>query len=96
MQPYHALTCASCQAHLLPFPSGQKASGELNFKIQAEFTRLHQILEEEERAELGEEEEQSLVRLEEGMSALCRDMEHIEQTLSKMEEVSLLEGSMLG
>ncbi|XP_035426804.1 LOW QUALITY PROTEIN: zinc-binding protein A33-like [Cygnus atratus] len=71
-----------------------KASGELNFKIQAEFTRLHQILEEEERAELaelGEEEEQSLVRLEEGMSALCRDMEHIEQTLSKMEEVSLLE-----
>ncbi|XP_066833358.1 zinc-binding protein A33-like [Anser cygnoides] len=68
-----------------------KASGELDFKIQAEFTHLHQLLEEEERAELGEEEEQSLVRLEEGMSALCRDMEHIEQTLSKMEEVSLLE-----
>lgn len=78
-----------------------KASGELNFKIRAEFTRLHQILEEEERAvlaELGKEEEQALARLhgdvhqlEEGMAALRRDMERLEQTLSNMEEVSLLE-----
>ncbi|XP_074912758.1 zinc-binding protein A33-like [Buteo buteo] len=78
-----------------------KVSGELNFKIRAEFARLHQILEEEERAvlaELGEKEEQSLAqlhgdvhRLEEGMSVLQRDIERIEQTLSKMEEVSLLE-----
>lgn len=81
-------------------------SGELNLKIRAEFARLHQILEEEERAvlaELGEKEEQSLarlhgdvLRLEEGMSVLQRDMERIEQTLSKMEEVSLLEVSILG
>lgn len=81
-------------------------SGELNLKIQAEFARLHQILEEEERAvlaELGEKEEQSLarlhgdvLRLEEGMSVLQRDMERIEQTLGKMEEVSLLEVSILG
>ncbi|XP_010135967.1 PREDICTED: zinc-binding protein A33-like [Buceros rhinoceros silvestris] len=78
-----------------------KASGELNFKIQAEFARLHQILQEEERAvlaELGKEEEQSLARLrgdmhqlEEGMSVLQRDIERIEQTLSRVEEVSLLE-----
>ncbi|NXW04317.1 A33 protein, partial [Fregetta grallaria] len=95
--------CFSCQTHLLPFPSSQKVSGELNLKIHAEFARLHQILEEEERAvlaELGEKEEQSLARLhgdvhrlEEGMSVLQRDIEHIEQTLSKMEEVSLLEVS---
>lgn len=86
--------------------SAQKASGELNFKIRAEFTRLHQILEEEERAvlaELGKEEEQALARLhgdvhqlEEGMAALRRDMERLEQTLSNMEEVSLLEVSVLG
>ncbi|XP_068815670.1 E3 ubiquitin-protein ligase TRIM11-like isoform X3 [Struthio camelus] len=78
-----------------------KVSGELHCKIRAEFTRLHQILEEKERAvlaELGEEEEQSLARLhgdvrrlEEGISELQRDIEHIEQTLSKMEEVSLPE-----
>ncbi|XP_009981362.1 PREDICTED: zinc-binding protein A33-like [Tauraco erythrolophus] len=78
-----------------------KVSGELNFKIRAEFARLHQILEEEERAvlaELGEKEEQSLARLhrdvrwlEEGMSVLQRDIERIEQTLSKIDEVSLLE-----
>ncbi|XP_075020862.1 zinc-binding protein A33-like isoform X3 [Calonectris borealis] len=78
-----------------------KVSGELIFKIRAEFARLHQILEEEERAvlaELGEKEEQLLARLhgdihrlEEGMSVLQRDVERIEQTLSKMEEVSLLE-----
>lgn len=54
-------------------------------------------------AELGEKEEQSLarlhgdvLRLEEGISVLQRDMERIEQTLSKMEEVSLLEVSILG
>lgn len=102
---YH-LVCCSCQNHLLPFPSAQKVSGELNFKIRAEFARLHQILEEEERAvlaELGEKEEQSLARLhgdvhrlEEGMSVLQRDIECIERTLSKMEEVSLLEVSVLG
>ncbi|NWX23120.1 A33 protein, partial [Aegotheles bennettii] len=90
-----------CQTHHLPFPSAQKVSGELNFKIRAEFARLHQILEEEERAvlaELGEKEEHSLERLhgdvhrlEEGMSVLQRDMDRIEQTLSRMEEVSLLE-----
>ncbi|XP_017683340.1 PREDICTED: zinc-binding protein A33-like isoform X2 [Lepidothrix coronata] len=78
-----------------------KVSGELNFKIRAEFARLHQILEEEERAvlaELGKKEEQSLARLhghvgqlEEGMAVLQRDIEHVEQTLGKMEEVSLLE-----
>ncbi|XP_054073676.1 nuclear factor 7, brain-like isoform X1 [Rissa tridactyla] len=78
-----------------------KVSGELNIKIRAEFARLHQILEEEERAvlvELGEKEEQSLTRLhgdihqlEEGVSVLQRDIERIEQTLSKVEEVSLLE-----
>lgn len=102
--PSHVL--AASQTHVLPFPSAQKVSGELNFKIRAEFTRLHQILEEKERAvlaELGEKEEQSLARLhrdvhrlEEGMSVLQRDIERIEQTLSKMEEVSLLEVSMLG
>ncbi|NWU52181.1 NF7O factor, partial [Dromas ardeola] len=91
---------------LLHFPSAQKVSGELNIKIRAEFARLHQILEEEERAvlaELGEKEEQSLARLhrdvhrlEEGMSVLQRDMERIEQTLSKVEEVSLLEVSETG
>ncbi|XP_039557693.1 nuclear factor 7, brain-like isoform X1 [Passer montanus] len=78
-----------------------KVSGELNFKIRAEFARLHQILEEEERAvlaELGEKEEQSLAQLhrhvgqlEEGVAVLQRDIEHIKQTLSKMEDVSLLE-----
>ncbi|XP_051487390.1 nuclear factor 7, brain-like isoform X1 [Apus apus] len=78
-----------------------KVSGELNVKIRAEFARLHQILEEEERAvlaELGKKEEQSLVQLrgdvqclEEGMSVLQRDIERIEQALSTMEEVSLLE-----
>lgn len=102
----HLLVCCSCQAHHLHFPSAQKVSGELNFKIRAEFARLHQILEEEERAvlaDLGEKEEQSLARLhgdvhrlEEGMSVLQRDIERIEQTLSKMEEVSLLEVSVLG
>ncbi|XP_067160971.1 zinc-binding protein A33-like isoform X2 [Apteryx mantelli] len=80
---------------------GLTVSGELRCKIRAEFIRLHQILEEEERAvlaALGEEEEQSLARLhgdvrrlEEGISELQRDIEHMEQTLSKMEEVSLLE-----
>ncbi|NXH06899.1 NF7O factor, partial [Loxia leucoptera] len=85
----------------LPLPSAQKVSGELNFKIRAEFARLHQILEEEERAvlaELGEKEEQSLAQLhrhvgqlEEGMAVLQRDIEHVKQTLSKMEDVSLLE-----
>lgn len=104
--PVHLLVCFNCWTHLLPFPSAQKVSGELNLKIQAEFARLHQILEEEERAvlaEVGEKEEQSLarlhgdvLRLEEGMSVLQRDMERIEQTLSKMEEVSLLEVSILG
>ncbi|XP_061858926.1 zinc-binding protein A33-like isoform X2 [Colius striatus] len=78
-----------------------KVSGELNFKIRAEFSHLRKILEEEERAvlaELGEKKEQALARLrgdvcrlEEGMSVLQRDIEHIEQTLSNMEEVSLLE-----
>ncbi|XP_056358504.1 nuclear factor 7, brain-like [Oenanthe melanoleuca] len=78
-----------------------KMSGELNFKIRAEFAHLHQILEEEERAvlaELGEKEEQSLAQLhrhvgqlEEGVAVLQRDIEHIKQTLSKMEDVSLLE-----
>nr|XP_012430064.3 nuclear factor 7, brain isoform X2 [Taeniopygia guttata]XP_030139836.3 nuclear factor 7, brain isoform X2 [Taeniopygia guttata]XP_030139837.3 nuclear factor 7, brain isoform X2 [Taeniopygia guttata] len=78
-----------------------KVSGELNFKIRAEFARLHQILEEEERAvlaELGEKEEQTLAQLhrhigqlEEGMAVLQRDIEHVKQTLSKMEDVSLLE-----
>lgn len=54
-------------------------------------------------AELGKEEEQALARLhgdvhqlEEGMAALRRDMERLEQTLSNMEEVSLLEVSVLG
>ncbi|KAL2299363.1 hypothetical protein Nmel_014018 [Mimus melanotis] len=78
-----------------------KVSGELNFKIRAEFAHLHQILEEEERtvlAELGEKEEQSLAhlhrqvgQLEEGMAVLQRDIEHVKQTLSRMEDVSLLE-----
>ncbi|XP_009869819.1 PREDICTED: zinc-binding protein A33-like, partial [Apaloderma vittatum] len=78
-----------------------KVSGELNFKIRAEFARLHQILEEEERAvlaELGKKEEQSLARLhgdvsrlEEGISVLREDIERIEQTLSNIEEASLLE-----
>ncbi|OWK59492.1 Zinc-binding protein A33 [Lonchura striata] len=78
-----------------------KVSGELNFKIRAEFARLHQILEEEERAvlaELGEKEEQTLAQLhrhvgqlEEGMAVLQRDIKHVKQTLSKMEDVSLLE-----
>ncbi|XP_014108505.1 PREDICTED: nuclear factor 7, ovary-like isoform X2 [Pseudopodoces humilis] len=78
-----------------------KVSGELNFKIQSEFARLHQILEEEERAvlaELGEKEERSLAQLhrhvgqlEEGMEVLQRGIEHIKLTLSKMEDVSLLE-----
>ncbi|NXR50102.1 NF7O factor, partial [Hippolais icterina] len=99
--PVHLLVCLSCWTHLLPLPSAQKVSGELNFKIQAEFARLHQILEEEERAvlaELGEEEEQSLAQLhrhvgqlEKGMEVLQRDIEHVKQTLSKMEDVSLLE-----
>lgn len=102
----HLLVSFSCQTHFLPFSSAQKVSGELNFKIQAEFARLHQILEEEERsvlAELGREKEQSLAqlhgdvhRLEEGMSVLQRDIEHIEQTLSRVEEVSLLEVSLFG
>ncbi|NXJ87609.1 NF7B factor, partial [Corythaixoides concolor] len=101
----HLLVCFSCQTHLLPFPSAQKVSGELNFKIRAEFARLHQILEEEERAvlaELDEKEEQSLARLhrdvrwlEEGMSVLQRDVERIEQTLSNIGEVSLLEVGFL-
>ncbi|XP_040460642.1 zinc-binding protein A33-like isoform X2 [Falco naumanni] len=78
-----------------------KVSGELNFKIRAEFACLRQILEEKERAvlaELREKEEQSLAQLhrdvhllEEGMSVLQRDIERIEQSLSKVEEVSLLE-----
>lgn len=49
-------------------------------------------------AELGEKEEQSLAQLhrhigqlEEGMEVLQRDIEHVKQTLSKMEDVSLLE-----
>ncbi|NXV11248.1 NF7O factor, partial [Cepphus grylle] len=102
----HLLVWLRGQTHLLHFPSAQKVSGELNIKIRAEFARLHQILEEEERAvlaELGEKEEQSLARLhgdihqlEEGMSVLQRDIERIEQTLSKVEEVSLLEVSVLG
>lgn len=97
----HLLVCSSCWTHLLPLPSAQKVSGELNFKIRAEFARLHQILEEEERAvlaELGEKEEQTLAQLhrhvgqlEEGMAVLQRDIEHVKQTLSKMEDVSLLE-----
>ncbi|NXT78280.1 A33 protein, partial [Zapornia atra] len=97
---------AAIQAPLLPFPSAQKVSRELNFKIRGEFAHLHQILEEEERAvlaELGEKEEQSLARLqgdvhrlEEGVSVLQKDMERIEQTLSKMEEMSLLEVSIPG
>ncbi|NXW31501.1 NF7O factor, partial [Phaetusa simplex] len=104
--PVHLLVWLCCQTHLLHFPSAQKVSGELNIKIRAEFARLHQILEEEERAvlaELGEKEEQSLTRLhgdihrlEEGVSVLQRDIERIEQTLSKVEEVSLLEVSVLG
>ncbi|NXP71583.1 NF7O factor, partial [Ramphastos sulfuratus] len=103
--PMHLLVCCSCQANL-PFPSAQKLSGELDFKIRAEFAHLHQILEEEERAvlaELGEKEEQLLAqlhedmhRLEEGVLVLQKDIEHIEQTLSKVEEVSLLEVSMTG
>jgi len=102
----HLLACFSCQTHLLPSPSAQKVSGELNFKIRAEFARLHHILEEEERgvlAELGEKEEQLLAqlhgdvhRLEEGMSVLQKDIERIEQTLSKVEDMSLLEVSMPG
>ncbi|KFR06880.1 Nuclear factor 7, ovary, partial [Opisthocomus hoazin] len=101
LHPVHLLACFSCQTHLLPSPSAQKVSGELNFKIRAEFARLHQILEEEERgvlAELGEKEEQLLAqlhgdvhRLEEGMSVLQKDIERIEQTLSKVEDMSLLE-----
>lgn len=104
--PVHLLVWLCCQTHLLHSPSAQKVSGELNIKIRAEFARLHQILEEEERAvlvELGEKEEQSLTRLhgdihqlEEGVSVLQRDIERIEQTLSKVEEVSLLEVSVLG
>ncbi|NXG59397.1 A33 protein, partial [Hemiprocne comata] len=95
-----------CQTHPLPFPSAQKVSGELNVKIRAEFACLHQILEEEERAvlaELGKKEEQLLARLrrdvqqlEEGMSVLQRDIERIEQALSMVDEVSLLEVSVLG
>ncbi|XP_025903325.1 zinc-binding protein A33-like [Nothoprocta perdicaria] len=78
-----------------------KVSGELHCKIRAEFMRLHQILEEEERAvlaALGKEEEQlqarlhrDVQRLEEGISELQRDIEHMEQTLSKMGEVALQE-----
>ncbi|NWU62474.1 A33 protein, partial [Pterocles burchelli] len=100
-----AIPCTYFLPHLLPFPCAQKLSGELNLKIRAEFVRLHQILEEEERAvlaELGEKEEQSLARLhgdvqrlEEGMSVLHRDIERIEETLGKMEEVSLLEVGFL-
>ncbi|NWR09465.1 NF7B factor, partial [Paradoxornis webbianus] len=99
--PVHLLGCSSCWTHLLPLPSAQKVSGELNFNIRAEFARLHQILEEKERAvlaELGEKEEQSLAQLhrhigqlEEGMEVLQRDIEHVKQTLSKIEDVSLLE-----
>ncbi|NXI88532.1 A33 protein, partial [Rhipidura dahli] len=99
--PVHLLVCFSCWTHLLPLPSAQKVSEELNFKIRAEFARLHQILEEAERAvlaELGDKEEQSLARLhrhvgqlEEGIAVLQRDIEHVKQTLSKMEDVSLLE-----
>ncbi|NXR58723.1 NF7B factor, partial [Rhadina sibilatrix] len=99
--PVHLLVSFSCWTHLLPLPSAQRVSGELNFKIRAEFARLHQILEEEERAvlaELGEKEEQSLAQLhrhigqlEEGMEVLQRDIEHVKQILSKVEDVSLLE-----
>ncbi|NXM96071.1 NF7B factor, partial [Sylvia borin] len=99
--PVHLLVSFSCWTHLLPLPSAQKVSEELNFKVRAEFARLHQILEEEERAvlaELSEKEEQSLAQLhrhigqlEEGMEVLQRDIEHVKQTLSKMEDVSLLE-----
>ncbi|NXQ52460.1 NF7B factor, partial [Anthoscopus minutus] len=95
------LVCFSCWTHLVPLPSAQKVSGELNFKIRSEFARLHQILEEEERAvlaEMGEKEERSLAQLhrhvgqlEEGMEVLQRGIEHLKQTLSKMEDVSLLE-----
>lgn len=102
--PVHLFVCFSCQTHL-PFPS-QKVSGELNFNIRAEFACLHQILEEKERAvlaELAQKEAQSLAQLhrnmrglEEGISVLQRDIERIEHTLSNMEEVSLLEVSVLG
>ncbi|NXA32201.1 NF7B factor, partial [Eudromia elegans] len=91
--------------HHLPFVSAQKVSGELHCKIRAEFARLHQILEEEERAvlaALGKEEEQlqtslhmDVQRLEEGISELQRDIEHMEETLSKMGEVSMQEVSLL-
>lgn len=97
----HLLVCFSRWTHLLPLPSAQKVSGELNFKIRAEFARLHQILEEAETAllaELGDKEERSRAQLhrhvgqlEEGIAVLQRDIEHIKQTLSKMEDVSLLE-----
>ncbi|NXD09317.1 TRI69 ligase, partial [Nothocercus nigrocapillus] len=92
-------------SHSLLFASAQKVSGELHCKIRAEFMRLHQILEEEERAvlaALGKEEEQlqtrlhgDVQRLEEGISELQRDIEHMEQTLSKLGEVSLQEVSLL-
>ncbi|NXG31779.1 NF7O factor, partial [Dromaius novaehollandiae] len=101
----HARQPGACQTHRLPFASAQKVSGELHCKIRAEFIRLHQILEEEERAvlaELGEEEERSLARLrrdvgrlEEEISELQRDIAHMEQTLSRMGEGSLPEVSPL-
>uniref|UniRef100_K7FZM8 Tripartite motif containing 105 n=1 Tax=Pelodiscus sinensis TaxID=13735 RepID=K7FZM8_PELSI len=78
-----------------------KTSGELNSKIHAEFERLHQILEEKERVvlmELAKEEELLLVRLrgdimqlEEGISDLRKNIEHIQEILNKTGDSLLLE-----
>uniref|UniRef100_A0A8D0GYU1 Zinc-binding protein A33-like n=1 Tax=Sphenodon punctatus TaxID=8508 RepID=A0A8D0GYU1_SPHPU len=78
-----------------------KISTELHSKIQAEFGRLHQILEQEERAvliELAKEEEQLVVRLqgdimqlEQGIFEMKKGMEHTQQSLSKMADSLLLE-----
>lgn len=78
-----------------------KVSGELNSKIRAEFERLHQILEEKERVvlmELAKEEEQLLLKLrgdimqlEEGISELGKNMEHIQEILTKTGDSLLLE-----
>ncbi|XP_029439460.1 zinc-binding protein A33-like isoform X2 [Rhinatrema bivittatum] len=81
--------------------SVKKTSEALREKIRMEFKRLHQILEEEERAtlaELGEEEEEAVLklqahiqRLEEGLCELGKTMESIHQTMSKMGDEFLLE-----